>query len=39
MGGIGVEDDDMALLEVVDEGVEVGEVEPTAGVIAALRAG
>ena len=28
----------MALLEVVDESVEVGEVEPTAGVVAALRA-
>ena len=33
-----VEDDYMALLEVGDESVEVGEVEPTAGVVAALRA-
>ena len=30
-----VEDDYMALLEVVDESMEVGEVEPTAGVVAA----
>ena len=37
MGSVGVEDDNMALLEMVDECMEVGEVEPTAGVIAALR--
>ena len=30
------EDDYMALLEVVDERMEVGEVEPTASVVAAL---
>ena len=35
--GIGVEYDDMALLEVVDESVEVGEVELTASVVTALR--
>lgn len=37
MGSEGVEDYDMALFEVFDEGVEIGEVEPTACVITALR--
>ena len=36
---IGIDDDDMALLEVVDECVEVGQVQPATCVVAALGAG
>ena len=37
LGCIGINDDDMALLEVVDECVEVGQVQPATCVVAALR--
>ena len=37
LGCVGVHDDDVALLEVVDEGVHVGELDATALVVAALH--
>ena len=36
LGCIGIDDDDMALLEVVDECVEVGEIQAATCVVAAL---
>ena len=39
LGCIGIDDDDMALLEVVDECVEVGQVQPATCVVAALGGG
>ena len=39
MGSKWIDDDHMALLEVVDEGVHVGEVDTTALVITALITG
>ena len=39
LGCIRIDDDNMALFEVVDEGVQVGQIEPTTCVIAALQRG
>ena len=37
LGGVRVDDDNVAFLKMIDEGVKVGEVEAAASVVAALR--